>query len=98
MAKARISYLSDDEKQFIHEKTLQVLAEVGIAYNTPKAIDLLEAAGAQVDREALTARLTWDVIEPALKTVPRHGPARRPRRGPRRGARRRPLAVHRATA
>ena len=24
-----------------------------------------------MDREALTARLTWDVIEPALKTVPR---------------------------
>ncbi len=70
MAKARISYLSDDEKQFVHEKTLQVLSEVGVAYNTPKAIDLLEAAGAQVDRETLTAKLTWDVIEPALKTVP----------------------------
>ena len=71
VAKARISYLSDDEKQFIHEKTLQVLAEVGIAFNSPKAIALLEAAGAQVDRQALTAKLTWDVIEPALKTVPK---------------------------
>jgi trimethylamine--corrinoid protein Co-methyltransferase len=71
VAKARINYLSDDEKQFVHEKTLQVLAEVGIAYNTPKAIDLLERAGAQVDRDALTARLTWDVIEPALATVPK---------------------------
>jgi len=71
VAKARISYLSDDEKQFVHEKTLQVLSEVGVAYNTPKAIDLLEAAGARVDRETLTARLTWDVIEPALTTVPR---------------------------
>jgi Trimethylamine:corrinoid methyltransferase len=71
VAKARLSYLSDDEKQFIHEKTLQVLAEVGVAYNTPQAIDLLEAAGAQVDRQTLTAKLTWDVIEPALKTVPR---------------------------
>ena len=71
MAEARISYLSEDEKQFIHEKTLQVLAEVGIAYNTPKAIDLLAAAGAQVDRDTLTAKLTWDVVEPALRTVPR---------------------------
>jgi len=71
VAKARISYLSDDDKQFIHEKTLQVLAEIGVAYNSPKAIELLAAAGAQVDREALTARLTWDVIEPALATVPR---------------------------
>jgi trimethylamine---corrinoid protein Co-methyltransferase len=71
VARARIQYLSDSEKEFIHEKTLQVLAEVGVAYNTPRAIDLVEAAGAEVDRETLTARLTWDVIEPALKTVPR---------------------------
>jgi trimethylamine--corrinoid protein Co-methyltransferase len=71
VAKARITYLSEAEKEFIHEKTLEVLEKVGVAYNTPQAIELLEAAGARVDREALTARLTWDVIEPALKTVPR---------------------------
>jgi len=71
VAQARLTFLTDDEKQFIHEKTLEVLADVGIAFNTPKAIELLEAAGAQVDREALTARLTWDVIEPALQTVPK---------------------------
>jgi trimethylamine---corrinoid protein Co-methyltransferase len=71
VARARITYLSDSEKEFVHEKTLEVLAKVGVAYNTPRAIDLLEQAGARVDRGALTARLTWDVIEPALKTVPR---------------------------
>jgi trimethylamine---corrinoid protein Co-methyltransferase len=71
VAKARITYLSETEKEFVHEKTLEVLEKVGVAYNTPKAIDLLELAGARVDREALTARLTWDVIEPALATVPR---------------------------
>ncbi len=71
MARARITYLSDREKDFIHEKTLEVLEKVGVAYNTPRAIELLAGAGAQVDRELLTARLTWDLIEPALKTVPR---------------------------
>ena len=50
MARARIAYLSQAEKEFIHEKTLEVLRTVGVAYNTPKALDLLEAAGAQVDR------------------------------------------------
>ncbi len=71
MAKARITYLSGAEQDFVHEKTLEVLERVGVAYNTPRAIDLLEEAGARVDRAALTARLTWDVIGPALKTVPR---------------------------
>ena len=49
MAQARITYLSESEKQFVHEQTLRVLAEVGVAYNTPQAIELLAAAGAQVD-------------------------------------------------
>jgi trimethylamine---corrinoid protein Co-methyltransferase len=71
MARARIEYLSESEKAFVHEKTLQLLSTVGVAYNTPKALDLLEAAGAKVDRGRLTAQLTWEVIEPALKTVPR---------------------------
>lgn len=71
MARARITYLSEAEKEFVHEKTLEVLEKVGVAYNTPKAVDLLRGAGARVDREALIARLSWDVIEPALKTVPR---------------------------
>ena len=70
MAQARITYLSESEKQFVHEQTLRVLAEVGVAYNTPQAIELLAAAGAQVDSEKLTARLGWDLIESCLKTVP----------------------------
>jgi len=70
VAKARVQYLSELEKDFMHEKTLEVLEKVGVAYNTPEAIDLLEQAGAQVDRERLTAKLTWDIIEPCLKTVP----------------------------
>ena len=71
MAQARITYLSEGEKQFVHEQTLRVLAEVGVAYNTPQAIELLAAAGAQVDRENLTARLGWELIEACLKTVPK---------------------------
>ena len=45
MAKARITYLSETEKEFVHEKALEVLEKVGVAYNTPKALDLLEAPG-----------------------------------------------------
>jgi trimethylamine--corrinoid protein Co-methyltransferase len=70
VAKARITYLSAAEKDFIHEKTLDVLANVGIAYNTPQAIDLLEQAGAEVDRETMRAKLTWELIGPCLETVP----------------------------
>lgn len=71
MAQARVQYLSEAEKAFVHEKTMQVLEQVGVAYNSPLAIDLLEEAGAQVDRERLTARFGWELIEGCLATVPR---------------------------
>ena len=70
VARARIQYLSDAEKQFVHEQTVRVLEEIGIAFNTPVAIDLLEAAGAPVDREKLTAKLPWDLVKHCLATVP----------------------------
>ena len=67
MAQVRLSYLSDSEKEFVHEQTVKVLEEVGVAYNTPQAIDIVEAAGAEVDRDALTAKLPWALVEAASR-------------------------------
>jgi trimethylamine:corrinoid methyltransferase-like protein len=64
MARARMTHLCEAERQFIHEQTAHVLEEVGVGYNTPVAIDLLEEAGAQVDRARLRARLPWELVEP----------------------------------
>jgi trimethylamine--corrinoid protein Co-methyltransferase len=71
VARPSLQYLSDADKQFIHEQTLRVLAEVGVAYNTPTLTELLADAGATVDAANLTAKLPWDLIEQCLKTVPR---------------------------
>ncbi len=68
--RARLTYLSEADRAFVHEQTVRVLAEIGIGYNTPEAIDLLEAAGAVVDRERLTAKLPWELVEGCLKTCP----------------------------
>lgn len=71
MARPRAQYLSDADRQFIHEQTLRVLAEVGVAYNTPTLTDLLVEAGAVVDAERLVAKMPWELIERCLATVPR---------------------------
>ncbi len=71
MAQARITYLSDEERRRIHERTMWVLEHVGVGYNTPAAIDVVAAAGAHVDREKLTARLSWELVRQALDLVPR---------------------------
>ena len=70
MARPRLEYLSDADKAFIHEQTLRVLAEAGVAYNTPSLTPLLAEAGASVDAEHLTAKLPWELIERCLESVP----------------------------
>jgi len=71
VARPRLTYLSAEDREFVHEQAVRVLGEIGIGYNTPEAIDLLAEAGAQVDRSALTARLPWELIERCLATCPR---------------------------
>ena len=82
MARAAIRFLSDAERTLIHEQTLAVLEEVGIAFNTAMAIDLLEEAGAPVDRQALTARLPRELVARCLEVRAGQGAARRPRSRP----------------
>ena len=70
MTRPRVSYLSREEQEFVHEQALRVLEEVGIGYNTPEAIDLLAEAGARVDRAALTAKLPAELVQRCLATCP----------------------------
>jgi trimethylamine--corrinoid protein Co-methyltransferase len=70
VTRPRLTYLSSEDCDFLHEQAVRVLAEIGIGYNTPAAIDLLAEAGARVDRAALTARLPWELVERCLATCP----------------------------
>jgi trimethylamine--corrinoid protein Co-methyltransferase len=71
MARPRLQYLSDDEREQIHERTVEVLETVGVRFHLPEAIELLAAAGAEVDRDDLSARIPWPLVEEALKSAPR---------------------------
>ena len=71
MPRPTISYLSAADRGFVHEQTVRVLEDVGIGYNTPEAIELLAEAGAPVDRERLTARVPWELVERCLATCPK---------------------------
>jgi trimethylamine--corrinoid protein Co-methyltransferase len=71
MARLTVSFLDETDRETLHEQTLTVLEEVGVAYNTPAAMDVLEGTGAVLDRERLTARLPRDLVERCLETAPR---------------------------
>jgi trimethylamine--corrinoid protein Co-methyltransferase len=71
MARLTARLLSETERETLNEQALSVLEEVGVAYNTPVAMDILEGTGAILDRERLRARLPRSLIARCLQTTPR---------------------------
>jgi len=70
VSKPQLTLLSCEDKTFLHERVLEVLEEVGIAFNSPKALDVLAAAEVPVDRDRLSARIPRELVEKCLSMVP----------------------------
>jgi trimethylamine--corrinoid protein Co-methyltransferase len=70
MARLHATLLSEAERDTLHEQTLTVLEEVGVAYNTPAAMELLEGTGAVLDRDRLAARVPRELVDRCLATAP----------------------------
>jgi trimethylamine--corrinoid protein Co-methyltransferase len=71
MARPRLSFLSERDREFVHEKALWVLEAVGIAFNSEKALEALEDVGAGLDRPGLRATIPRAAVEQALAMAPR---------------------------
>ena len=71
MTRPLLHLLSDEERAVLHEQTLTVLEEVGVAFNTPMAMEVLEGTGAILDHDRLTARLPRELVMRCLETAPR---------------------------
>jgi len=54
--------LPKHELDMIHETAMRVVSELGLQFQSDKAIDILEANGAEVDRDTGMARLSADVL------------------------------------
>ena len=66
----RLEVLSDDDVQRIHQASLEVIETVGVRFPSEWALNILEEAGAMVDRESQIARLPGQIIEEALAKAP----------------------------
>ena len=64
-------WLSDEERQLLIEEAYGLLERVGMRFGAGKALGLLAAAGADVDRETGVARLPRPLVEEALSRCPR---------------------------
>lgn len=65
-----LDILSQDDVLKIHTATLDVIETVGVRFPSHKALNILEAHGATVDRATMIARIPGHVIEAALKIAP----------------------------
>jgi trimethylamine:corrinoid methyltransferase-like protein len=65
-----VTYLSATERAELIEQTFIVLEEVGVTFNTPEALDLMEEAGALVDRATTLVRLPRELVERCLALAP----------------------------
>ncbi len=63
-------FLSDDEKNLIHDRSLEILAKVGVMVKNTTARDLLASAGCSVTGELV--RFPASLVGDCIKSVPNH--------------------------
>jgi trimethylamine---corrinoid protein Co-methyltransferase len=66
-----LEILAADDVARIHEASLDVLADVGVMFHSQRALDVLEAHGATVDRETTVAKIPAAAVDEALASLPR---------------------------
>ena len=71
MSKPRMTFLSQEEIEIIHNASLQVLEKTGIKVMSKLALDVLKKGGAKVDYGTNHATLPRQLVEEALKIAPK---------------------------
>ena len=67
----KFKLITDSEVALLHEKCLHLLIHKGVSVEYPKALDILDKAGAQVDHATQMVRFPRDIIEAALQSAPK---------------------------
>ncbi len=68
---SQIKVLTPAEESTMYDKCPDFLSQKGIVVHHPEALKILDKAGAQVDFDNKQIRFPKDIIEEALRTVPR---------------------------
>lgn len=71
MAVAQIRILSEDDVEKVHEKTLEMLANPGVAVHSSKALKVLESGGAKIDWKRMRASIPEDLVKETIGCLPK---------------------------
>lgn len=67
---APLEVLSADQLEAIHNASLTILEDLGVELMSNRALELMRAAGADVDGSTRTVRIDRNLVESALATTP----------------------------
>ncbi len=70
LCKKPLELLSQEEKETIHEKSLEILKNTGVVFRWEPALKVLKGAGCDVDFETQRVRFPQDVIAAGIKSCP----------------------------
>lgn len=62
--------LTEEQVRTVHEKALYVLENLGIIVDYDEALDILEEAGCQVDRETMKVKYPREIVEKCIESAP----------------------------
>jgi len=71
MAEGQISVLSRNEIELIHQKTIQILENPGVAVMSSAALRLLETGGARVDKKKMRASIPENLVKETIRNAPK---------------------------
>jgi trimethylamine---corrinoid protein Co-methyltransferase len=66
---AQSQFLSEDDKQLIHQESIKILDNVGVKVHSKRALKILKENGARVQNDV--AKISKEMIDQALKTAPK---------------------------
>jgi trimethylamine--corrinoid protein Co-methyltransferase len=68
----RLHYLNEAQLDLLQEATLRILEEVGVRFPSEKALAILAAHGAKVDKKSQIVQFPRQLVFKALSTAPRY--------------------------
>lgn len=66
-----IKVFTEEEKQLVHERTMEILSETGVWIKSPIAFNALKKAGAKVDEEKNIVFFTEEMVKDAIDKAPK---------------------------
>ncbi len=67
----KVRFLTENDMQKIHEQALFLLENTGIGVEHTQGLEILEKSGANIDYKTSSVRISADLVEKSLSTVPR---------------------------